>query len=750
MSGMRFCYAGTGIQIAAATASIYDAQFVKCGNGCVLVDGALLLGNALFANTKTNLVFQGGFTVNAQNVTFVGSTFVATCPASPSACSLFLTNCILENVVYFFSGAFDSATGDYNGFYANNSAPFGNSQFMSPIYPFQAVGAAYYYLANGCNFFNRGTPNIDPALLTDLRKKTTHPPQLYAAASVPAGTTWPLQAPRDTGCTTDLGYHYDPLDYCVSGQNLNGTLTLAYRVAVGIYGPYGFKNGTLASTGTPLTHNHLSLYSAVQEQPIALGANASATYFMNSPASTALQLRFTDLSLAGSASFGGGAVNGIALTDCYLLAVKMNMSSGYYLGHLFTNNIIERCYFQYGCLNSPGYPVTFCKNLLLNTSLSLGFYGNASFLGFVTLMNNLFVNGSFLCNSYPPNYVAQISNNGYYNTSVTSYGANPKLITTLDFQPGPLGSYYYPITANGNNLYTLIDAGSGPSSSFGLDTYTTQEDLAPDSGTVDIGFHYHRFGQVNWIWASGLRYPPLVSSSPAIGNNGIIYVAYYNDDYCNLYAINPTTHGLWTEWSHGTTIGVFSLDASLSCGIELGSSPMLGKDGSTIYLGSADSSCYATLYAVNTADGTAKWSIPFSTGAAGYFSTTALASDGTVYVGNAVSPDYYALIDNTSQAIIAPNFPTQLGTSTEVEVSAAIGIDGITSYVTTDGDVPQIYAVTASGMVRWFHPLQGAVSGGEGAGEFHLSPSIGADGTVYLVIMVEHYTLSGLIHTRPR
>jgi hypothetical protein len=160
-----------------------------------------------------------------------------------------------------------------------------------------------------------------------------------------------------------------------------------------------------------------------------------------------------------------------------------------YLGHAFTNNVIQRCYFQFGCFSSPGYPVNFCNNLLLNTSLQFGFYGNASFLGYVTLLNNLLVHDSFLYATYP-GYTPLVSNNGYYSTAVTSYGANPQFITDLDFQTGLLGPYYYPLTGTGGGLSQLFDAGNNPSANLDLDGYTTRVDQFPDYDTVDIGFHY--------------------------------------------------------------------------------------------------------------------------------------------------------------------------------------------------------------------------------------------------------------------
>ena len=52
------------------------------------------------------------------------------------------------------------------------------------------------------------------------------------------------------------------------------------------------------------------------------------------------------------------------------------------------------------------------------------------------------------------------------------------------FVPGPLGSYYLDPTSSS------IDAGSVSATDAGLSNYTTQADGSPDTGQVDLGFHY--------------------------------------------------------------------------------------------------------------------------------------------------------------------------------------------------------------------------------------------------------------------
>src|SRR6185369_13457156 len=85
-------------------------------------------------------------------------------------------------------------------------------------------------------------------------------------------TTLSPQAQRDTD-VPDLGYHYDPLDYVVSGRTLtNSTLTLTNGVALATYGSsnsYGVfirAGGNLVSEGSPTRLNHITRYNTVQEQ----------------------------------------------------------------------------------------------------------------------------------------------------------------------------------------------------------------------------------------------------------------------------------------------------------------------------------------------------------------------------------------------------------------------------------------------------------------------------------------------------
>jgi len=59
------------------------------------------------------------------------------------------------------------------------------------------------------------------------------------------------------------------------------------------------------------------------------------------------------------------------------------------------------------------------------------------------------------------------------------------------FVKGPLGDYYLSCRAAGQEADSrCIDSGTGTAASQGLDEFTTRTDCAPDTGVVDMGYHY--------------------------------------------------------------------------------------------------------------------------------------------------------------------------------------------------------------------------------------------------------------------
>src|SRR5262249_21617011 len=95
-----------------------------------------------------------------------------------------------------------------------------------------------------------------------------------AATTLTNNQTLFPQAQRDTDAF-DLGWHYDPLDYCIGWTVVtNSTLTINAGTAIGTFGTnsgtYGLaigQGGGLQSIGAPNNLNWITLYNMVQEQP---------------------------------------------------------------------------------------------------------------------------------------------------------------------------------------------------------------------------------------------------------------------------------------------------------------------------------------------------------------------------------------------------------------------------------------------------------------------------------------------------
>jgi len=134
-----------------------------------------------------------------------------------------------------------------------------------------------------------------------------------------------------------------------------------------------------------------------------------------------------------------------------------------------------------------------------------------------------------------------------------------------------------------------------------------------EDGTVYCGCHdnymyalYPDNGTLKWKYKTG----HWIRVSPCIGNDGTIYCVSL-DNY--LHAVNPDGSLKWVTY------------------VGAGTSPTIGQDG-TIYAG------YSTLYAVNTIDGSVKWTFPVGSGAI-RGGTPCNSADGTIIFGtdNAMS-----------------------------------------------------------------------------------------------------------------
>ncbi len=179
-----------------------------------------------------------------------------------------------------------------------------------------------------------------------------------------------------------------------------------------------------------------------------------------------------------------------------------------------------------------------------------------------------------------------------------------------------------------------------------------------------------------------------VSSTPAIDENGILYVGsiWAHPNY--FYAIDTSNGDL--KWRKENSNHIFS-------------SPVIGDDGS-IYFGSLNENIYA--YYPN---GTLKWR--FKTNSYVY-SSPAIGDEGTVYCGSH-DGNLYALYPNNG------TLKWKYKTGDWVARGPSIAEDGTIYFGSWDG---YLYAVNPDGTLIW-------KTGGYLCGT---TPIIGADGTIYV------------------
>ena len=166
-----------------------------------------------------------------------------------------------------------------------------------------------------------------------------------------------------------------------------------------------------------------------------------------------------------------------------------------------------------------------------------------------------------------------------------------------------------------------------------------------------------------WSYLTG---DAIKASTPALGADGTIYFG-SNDD--KIYALNPDGSFKW-EFSTGGNIST---------------SPTVGPDG-TIYCGSDDD----FLYALNP-DGSQKWA--FDTGGNPNNTSAALDQDGaTIYVG-ASSDKLFAI--NTADGTEKWSY-----TADGDILSIAVGLNN-TIYANQNGGRKLIAINTANGVEKW-------------------------------------------------
>jgi len=243
--------------------------------------------------------------------------------------------------------------------------------------------------------------------------------------------------------------------------------------------------------------------------------------------------------------------------------------------------------------------------------------------------NGIIYIGSALDNNY---LFAIYSNNGtekwsYYTGNLVT--SSPAIGADGTIYFGDWNGIFHAINPNGTEKWKYQTG----------DAILSSPAIGAD-GIVYCGSHdgslyayYPQNGTVKWKFPAGYW----IRVNPCIGDDGTIYCVSLNNF---LFAINPNGTMKWKT------------------DVDAGTSPTIGPDG-TIYAG------WDTLYAINSVDGSVKWSLPVSGAIEG--STPCTSHEGVIYFGT-TNGDVYA---------VNPNGTIRWRkTFVESQSPAAIGEDG--------------------------------------------------------------------------
>jgi outer membrane protein assembly factor BamB len=304
---------------------------------------------------------------------------------------------------------------------------------------------------------------------------------------------------------------------------------------------------------------------------------------------------------------------------------------------------------------------------------------------------------------------------------------------------GADGTIY--VGSNDGNVYAInpdgtpkglswpIATGGPVISSPAIEDNGTPADISDD--TIYVGSNDGHLYAINTDGTQKWRFPAAgsvgdIESSPAIAADGTIYVG-SNDG--NVYAINPADRSAGQPFPQPS-------EWAFAAGGHVRSSPAVDQTGGThdgtIYVGSGDPgiSDDGRLYAINP-DGSQRWVFDPGPGDDDVDGSPALDSAGKIYVG-ADGGRFFAL--DPDDRLAGLPFPTasewSFNTGADVESKPAISESRATIYVEAESHVLYARNIT-NGDPRWAFDIDrfGFVSDDD---ELESSPSIGADGTIYV------------------
>ena len=479
---LRFRYANYAIACwLNSKAVIRHCQFSKNLKAVAWQSGVLLTNRNVLVTDQTYVFYSAGTcTPRVEHMTAhrVGS-FMTSTSNIPCVTNTLLIS-VTNNLVY--SGGSDVVTSlDDTGFFA------------------PTAGAGSHYLANGSGYRDVGTTNASSTILSDLKKRTTYTPILITN-NVTANTTWYPTAGRDTD-VPDLGYHYDPIDYLVSGIVItNATLLITNGTVIGIdanatnYGIRLDSGASLISEGSPIDLNRFVRTHCIQEGLSGSSNNLSAIFADTYPApanATLLRCRFTDFPLLNNSYFinqenGRGTFATFGLQDCQI------KSGILYASFIQTNTVttLTNCLLDRVQTHFLDYvPTTFNVDNATFREGSIDLSMNL--LSAWTWQNNLFDTtniSQYIAGTLIHDHNAYLTNSTLLAGSTSNNKVLP--LTNVVYETGTLGRFYL---SNSVPYDLLVDTGSQSAANLGLYHYTqwaSQPSTKEANSTVNPGFHY--------------------------------------------------------------------------------------------------------------------------------------------------------------------------------------------------------------------------------------------------------------------
>lgn len=225
------------------------------------------------------------------------------------------------------------------------------------------------------------------------------------------------------------------------------------------------------------------------------------------------------------------------------------------------------------------------------------------------------------------------------------------------------------------------------------------------------------------IWVLDVNTPLL--SAPTIGPDGSLFVG---NQEGRLYAVDPNGA---IRWTHGTGTAIYS-------------SPAIGPNGN-VYVGSTD----GILYALGP-DGSELWQFatkgPAGLNPGAIFASPAIGSDGTIYVCGLYDPNLYALDPADGTAKWTCSFQLYRPNATDPNAPLLGGWPFASPVVASDGTIYQtllydshLHAVEPeTGVIRWSADLLDTSAIDPNTETFDAyadgwsEPALGPDGTIYV------------------